>query len=86
MQMIVRHSSGFRAGAILLAAGEGRMRVAAAARRDIIELTLRDGRWYNESGEILEIEALSPIPGTDCSMLCAELYPLKMAAGISYTF
>jgi len=62
------------------------MRVAMAVRRDTTELTLRDGRWYSESGEMLEIEALCPIPGTDCSTVCAELYPLKMAAGSSYRF
>ena len=81
MKMVIRYQTGRRVEAVLLAANSQRMRVVAGSERDTIELDRIDGCWYTETGTMLEIEALIPIPGTDVSRFCAEVYPRAISAG-----
>jgi hypothetical protein len=85
MRMMVRYQSGVRGEAVLLAANTGFMRVAFHARGDVKELSRdENGSWFSESGEPLEIEALIPLPGTDVSDFCAQLYPRAFAAAAQF--
>ena len=81
MLMTIRYQDGLRIEAVLLAAGRDRMRVAAGAQRDTIELHKVDGCWFTEEGDEIEIEALIPLAGTDVSSFCAAVYPLRSVAG-----
>jgi len=77
--MMIRYNSEVLLEAVLLAASKRAMRVAVEGQPDTIDLTLRDGCWFEENGNAIEIEALMPLPATDCTIFCAELYPLTMA-------
>ena len=61
----------------MLAAGRDRMRVVFPEQVGVL--------LENESGHVVEIAALIPIAGADCSQICAEVYPKTMSAGRSFT-
>lgn len=81
MRMAIQRGNGVRAEALLLAVSKSRMRVVIAGTADTVELSMMDGRWIDESGEIIEFEALLPLDGIGWPGLCADLYPRTAVAG-----
>ena len=81
MRLMIRFKDGRRDEAVLMAASQERMRIAAASQRDTIELKRGNEGWSTENGEPVEIEALIPIDGFNVEQFCAEIYPLTMTAG-----
>ena len=84
MLMTIRYQGGMRVEAVLLAANRERMRLAVASQRDTIELHKADGCWYTEQGDLIELEALIPLAGTDLAGFCAAVYPRTIAAGAGF--
>jgi hypothetical protein len=85
MLMTIRYEGGMRVEAVLLAANRERMRLALDSQRDTIELYKAEGCWYTENGDVIEVEALIPLAGTDLAGFCAEVYPRTIAAGAGFT-
>jgi hypothetical protein len=81
MQMFLLYQTGRRVEAVLLAAGGGRMRLAARDAGDTIELSLLFGQWVSETGIPVEIESLIPIPEIEFTGFCSAVRPLASAAG-----
>ena len=50
MRMILRYDNGIRVEAVLLAANRQQMRVVIEDRKDTVEFTAVDGRWFSETG------------------------------------
>ena len=84
MLMAIRYQGGMRVEAVLLAANRERMRLAVASLGDTIELHKADGCWYTEAGDVIELEALIPLAGTDLAGFCAAVYPRTIAAGAGF--
>ena len=84
MLMTIRYQGGVTVEAVLLAANRERMRLAVASQRDTIELSKADGCWYTEKGDVIELEALIPLVGTDLAGFCAAVYPRTIAAGAGF--
>ena len=85
MHILIRLESAVEVEALLLAAGRDRMRVVFPQQRATDDLTRAEGCWRTESGQVIEIAALIPLAGADCSQVCAEVYPKTMSAGRSFT-
>ena len=81
MRMIVRYENGRRVDAVLLAAGAQEMRMAIDSRGDAAVLVRAGDRWFDESGEAVEIEAMLALPGADISAFCAGMRPRALGAG-----
>ena len=81
MLLSIQHENGRRSEALLLAAGDERMRLAPRNGLDTIELTLMGERWYDERGRRITINAMVAMEGVDCSHLCEEGKPRVMTAG-----
>jgi hypothetical protein len=85
MRMLIRYERGIEVEAVLLAASREQMRVVISGQRDATELTRLEDGWRVESGQLVEIEALIPVAGTDCSDFCSDVYPQTMTAGRKFT-
>jgi len=83
MRMWIRYESGTKVEALLLAASRYRMRVVIAGERETIDLNRLGDSWYEDTAQI-EIEALMPVAGCDCSTFCTEVYSQTMSAGRSF--
>ena len=83
MQMQIQFENGKRAEAVILAASRYEMRVVVQGFDNTQAWEKVDGLWRNESGERIEIEALIPLDGIDCSRFCEELGARTMAMGRS---
>ncbi len=81
MLLAIQHENGRRSEALLLAAGEERMRLAPRGGLDTLELTRIGERWYDERGRRVTIGAMVAIEGMDCSSFCADGRPRVMTAG-----
>jgi hypothetical protein len=81
MLMTIRYQNGLRVEAVVLTAGNERMRVVIDSQRDTTELRKVDECWYTEDGAEIEIEALIPLAGTN---VVSSLYPLTITAGHGY--
>lgn len=81
MRVLIRRENGTRAEALILAASKHRMRVAVAGGNEIEDFRMMHGLWCDESGQTIELEAVAPVAGVDCSEFCAEVWPLTAAAG-----
>ena len=84
MRMWIRYESGTKVEALLLAASRYRMRVVVAGQRETIDLNRLGESWYAEDAQQIEIEALIPVAGCDCSTFCTEVYPQTMSAGRNF--
>ncbi len=69
MTAILRYESGARVEAVLLAADNGKLRVAVKSDSDTTELVRRGSSWHVETGETVEIEAFVRIPGSTARCL-----------------
>jgi hypothetical protein len=85
MRMMIRYESGLTVEGVLLAANSWQMRLAIAAQGDTVELIRVDRSWCTDRGEIIEIEALMAIPGTDVSHFCADVSSRTDVAGRAFT-
>jgi hypothetical protein len=74
MRMTVQFQNGSRAEALLLAAQGNRIRAIVAGRGTTEEWLMFDGHWFDESGRLIEIEALTNLDGIDGSQLFANVY------------
>jgi hypothetical protein len=72
VRILIQRDNG-RTKALLLAASKQKMRVAVAGSGDSEEFTSIGGQWHDESGQTIELEALLPIVGVDCSAVCRDL-------------
>jgi hypothetical protein len=81
MRMILRYHNGIRVEAVLLAANRQQMRVVIEDRKDTVEFTALDGRWFSDTGAAVEIEAVIPVASVDVSVFCSEVYPRTNVAG-----
>ena len=81
MRLMIRYQDGRRDEAVLMAASQERMRIAAASQKDTVELTRGNEGWLTENGEPVDIEALIPMDGFQVEQFCAAIYPLTMTAG-----
>ena len=61
MLMTFLKASGERAEAVLLAAGDNKMRVVISGSKDATELRLIKDQWTTENGVVVGIESLIPI-------------------------
>ena len=80
MRVTVRFHDGTRAEALILAADGKLARVVVAGRPDAEEWPILDGRLYDQTWQLLEIEAMFVLEGLDCADVCAELFPRKSTA------
>jgi hypothetical protein len=83
MQLQIQFENGTRAEAVILAANRYEMRVVVQGFDNTQTWDKLDGVWRDESGERIEIEAMIPLEGIDCSSYCAELGARTMAMGRS---
>jgi hypothetical protein len=81
VRMILRYETGRRVEAVLLAANSRRMRVAIDSAGDTTTLVRADDCWRGEDGEIVEIEALIALSGTEVAPLSDGARPKMAAAG-----
>ena len=81
MFVAIQHENGRRSEALLLAAGDERMRLAPRNGLDTIELTRMGERWYDERGRRVTIGGVVAIEGVDYSRFCADSRPRVMGAG-----
>jgi len=81
MRMILRYDNGIRVEAVLLAANRQQMRVVIEDRKDTVEFTAVDGRWFSDIGAAIEIEAVIPVASVDASLFCSEVFPRTNVAG-----
>jgi hypothetical protein len=58
MHLILQYSNGWRADALLLMLAGDKMRVALRGLNETVELQQICGRWLNEDGEPVSIEAI----------------------------
>jgi len=75
MYTILIFPQGKRVEAVILSAGDDRMRVAISGRNDVTELQKIDGRWMSEGGTPVELGALVARGGE------AQKRPRVLAAG-----
>ena len=57
MHMILCFPAG-RVDGLLLAAGQGRLRLAIPRFNNTVELRFEEGRWMSDTGEAVEIESM----------------------------
>ena len=76
MRMAIRFQNGLIGDAILLAAGRDRVRVVVSGRARTEEWSVVNGHWFDEGGELIEIEALMAVPGISYG----DVYPMTAAA------
>jgi len=79
--MTVRFHNGARAEALILAGHRNQALVVVEGRPEAEEWRIIDGRWCDQTGQPVEIEALFALDGVDCAELCAELSPRTATAG-----
>jgi len=72
MEMLLSYLDGRRIDAMLLAGGDGMMRVALRDQSDAVELRLVAGQWYDEEGCALEIEAITTDGDCDIARICSQ--------------
>jgi hypothetical protein len=58
MQMILQYENGLRADALLLAMGDGHLRVIIRGAKDATSLRLIKDQWMTEEGDAVDIESL----------------------------
>jgi hypothetical protein len=63
MRLLIRYLNGYGQDAILLAAMENRIRVAAPGRDDAVEFRFVEGHWISEALEPVEIEESPELDG-----------------------
>ena len=56
MHLILRYQSGRRVDAILLAAGPDHLRIVVRRVYETIELRLREGQWFSEQEDPVEVD------------------------------
>jgi len=77
MHLILSDSAGRRVETLLLAASKYRLRVMQKGASDITELRQEFGQWTFDSGEQIEIEAIT----TDGAYAVDSIMPATFAAG-----
>jgi hypothetical protein len=77
--MVMVYPSGQRVDAIVLAAGNGRMRVAMRDHTDAVELRMVDGQWMDEQG-LVEVEAITTDARNGANQFFGELLPRTRGA------
>ena len=77
MHLILSDSAGRRVETLLLAASKYRLRVIQKGASDVAELRQEFGQWMFDSGEHIELEALT----TDGTYAVDSIMPATLAAG-----
>ncbi len=72
MHMILLYSDGVRVEAVMLAAGRGRMRVAARHHGDTMDLFCLGDHWISDRGARIEVEALVNDSSETGSVFCRQ--------------
>jgi hypothetical protein len=81
MLIAIQRENGTRAEVVMLAGSRTRMRVMAPGSSDTEEWTRIDGKWRDESGAAIEMDAIFALAGIDASDFCADLHPRATAMG-----
>jgi len=69
MEMLLSYQDGQRLNAVLLAGGNGTLRIALERHPDAVELRSIEGEWFDENGRAVEIDAIT----TDGEMSLPEI-------------
>jgi hypothetical protein len=81
MHLILRYPSGRRVDGLLLAAGSDLLRIVVRRINETIELRLRDGQWFSEQEDIIEVDGWIG-DGTDRTVdFCSRLGARTVTTG-----
>ena len=83
MRITLSYGNGIHVEGILLATAADRMRVVVPGSGDAVEFSREGGVWRADSGESVEIEAMTAMEGVDIYELLAGFAPRTMGAGQS---
>jgi hypothetical protein len=86
VRIILRYQDGQRIEAVLLAANREQMRVAIDSADDTATFIRSYDCWHGENGEVVEIEALIALEGTEVSPLPAGEAKRAFSAGGTTNF